>query len=93
MKIKLCDKYFIEVSVSSYDLYEIIPEKVVNGRLVEQYNKSHGYHGTLMQAIKWYVKTVIIDSNTEADLLQYVKLYTEQVNRIEEMLKHNGTVC
>lgn len=30
MKIKLCDKYFIEVSVSSYDLYEIIPEKVVN---------------------------------------------------------------
>ena len=92
MKITIDRNFYIDVNVSTYDLIETVPERESKNKdgetvIIKTYEKDHGYHATLEQAIKRFVRINMIEEHDFVTLKQYIDLYKEEVNRIEKLVK------
>ena len=82
MKIRINDKYHIDVDERNYTLKETRETK--DGK---PYEKSIGYYGSVRQALEAYNRNNLAQADEELTIAEYIRLYKEGLDELIEACK------
>lgn len=89
MRIKLDNDYYIEVEESTYDLMfdtGKVTKETAKTKGGVPITRNHGYHSTLENAVKKYIRLKNVDQDKEVTLMQYVKDFKNNLDRITKIV-------